>query len=177
MAKDNIILVGFMGTGKTAVGKRLASVLNKRFWDADKEIEKLTGMTLMRLYHKYGQVRFQSEEDLMLRKLLKEHNSVIATGGTLVLTQERYDLLSQSGIVICLTADPQVIGERVKRRNNRPLLRKNNLYQDICDLIKEREGLPNMADLVVDTSHRSFEEIMRIILEYLKTYDEQDKSQ
>lgn len=86
-------------------------------------------------------------------------------------------MLSQSGIVICLTADPQVIGERVKRRNNRPLLRKNNLYQDICDLIKEREGLPNMADLVVDTSHRSFEEIMRIILEYLKTYDEQDKSQ
>ncbi len=71
MAKDNIILVGFMGTGKTAVGKRLASVLNKRFWDADKEIEKLTGMTLMRLYHKYGQVRFQSEEDLMLRKLVK----------------------------------------------------------------------------------------------------------
>ncbi len=94
----------------------------------------------------------------------------------MVLTQERYDMLSQSGIVICLTADPQVIGERVKRRNNRPLLRKNNLYQDITNLIREREGLPNRADLVVDTSHRSFEEIMRIILEYLRTCEQQDNS-
>ena len=171
MARENIILVGFMGTGKTAVGKRLANVLGMRFWDADKEIEKLTGMTLVRLYHKYGKVRFQSEEDLMLRKLLKEKNSVIATGGTLVLTEERYEMLSQSGVVICLTADPKTIEERVQRRNNRPLLRRNNLYQDITNLIKEREGLPNSADLVVDTSHRSFEEIMEIVLDFLKAHD------
>lgn len=173
MARENIILVGFMGTGKTAIGKRLANVLNMRFWDADKEIEKLTGMTLMTLYHKYGKVRFQSEEDLMLRKLLRERNSVIATGGTLVLTEEWYDMLSQSGIVICLTAAPKIIEERVQRRNNRPLLRRNNLYQDITNLIKEREGLPNSADLVVDTSQRSFEEIMQIILEFLKTREQQ----
>ena len=108
----------------------------------------------------------------MLRKLLREHNSVIATGGTLTLTAERYEILSQSGIVICLTADPQVINERVKRRNNRPLLNKNNLYQDIIDLIKERESLPNRADLVVDTSQRSFDEIMQIILDYLQTHGE-----
>lgn len=109
----------------------------------------------------------------MLRKLLRERNSVIATGGTLVLTEERYNMLSQSGIVICLTATPKIIEERVQRRNNRPLLRRNNLYQDITNLIKEREGLPNSADLVVDTSQRSFEEIMQIILEFLKTREQQ----
>lgn len=164
---DNIILVGFMGTGKTAIGKRLSVILNKRFMDADKEIEKLTGMTLMTLYHKYGKVRFQSEEDLMLKKLLKEKNCVIATGGSLVLDEERYQLLSASGTVICLTADPKIIKERVQRRNNRPLLSRNNMYQDILALIKEREGMDNRAGLCIDTSNKNFEEIITEIVDFL----------
>lgn len=167
MVKENIILVGFMGTGKTAIGRRLATLLNKKFFDADNEIETLTGMSLMRLYHKYGMVRFQSEEELMLRKLVKEENAIIATGGSLVITEERMKILMDSGVVICLTADPQVIMERVQRRNNRPLLRKKSMYQDIVHLFKERQESHNRADLVVDTSNKTFEEIIEIILDYL----------
>lgn len=171
---NNIILVGFMGTGKTTIGKRLSAMLNRRFLDADKEIEKLTGMTLMTLYHKYGKVRFQSEEDLMLKKLLKEDNCVIATGGSLILDEQKYRLLSESGLVICLTADPKIIEQRVQRRNNRPLLSRNNMYHDILELSKEREGMHNRADLCVDTSHRNFEEIIAVITEFLqKQYEEQ----
>ena len=167
MSDENIILVGFMGTGKSAIGKRLASLLHKKFYDADKEIERVTGMSLMNLYNKYGIVRFQSEEELMLRKLVKEKNAIIATGGSLVIDEERLELLMDSGVVICLTADPKVIMERVQRRNNRPLLRKDNMYQDILALIKEREDVHNKAHLVVDTSHKSFEEIIQAITTFL----------
>ena len=163
---DNIILVGFMGTGKSAIGRRLAGILKRPFYDADLEMEKVTGMSLMRLCQKYGKIRFQSEEKLVLNKLLQKEQAVIAAGGTFVVDEEWLSLLRQSGKIICLTARNEVIRERVLRRNNRPFLRKECINEDIARQIPDREMMLCQADFVVDTSDKSLEEVVDLILNY-----------
>lgn len=168
--KTNIILIGFMGTGKTAVGKRLASLLNKGFYDTDQEVENVTGMSLSQLFTRYGEVRFKSEENLAVQRLAQKDNCVIATGGSLVLDEKNIGLLAKKGIVICLSAKPEIIYERVKRRNTRPLLQKGDLYQNIVDLITEREPIYKCADYYIDTSYMDFQEIIERIMTYLEEH-------
>ncbi|MDD2400726.1 MAG: shikimate kinase [Clostridia bacterium] len=166
----NIILIGFMGTGKTAVGKRLATLLNKDFYDSDQEVEAVTSMTISKLFNKYGEVRFRSEENLAIKRLVKKENCILATGGGFILDKKTIKLLAEKGIVICLSARPDVIFERVKRRNNRPLLSKGNLYQTILDLMEEREELYNYADYCIDTSDMDFQEIIDKIISILQDH-------
>jgi shikimate kinase len=167
---SNIILIGFMGTGKTAVGKRLAGILNMDFFDSDQEIEKVTGMSISRLFKKHGEIRFRSEETLMIQKLASKRNAVIATGGGIVLNPENIELLRSTGYLICLSAKPEVIYERVKRRNNnRPLLKKGDTYETILALLEERRELYQCADFTVDTSNMDFEEIINKILKFLNS--------
>ncbi|MDK2824600.1 MAG: shikimate kinase [Clostridia bacterium] len=156
-----------MGTGKTAVGKRLANILNMDFYDTDQEIEKVTGMSIARLFQKHGEIRFRSEESLVIKKLAKKKNSIIATGGGIVLNSQNIELLRKTGYLICLTAKPEIIYERVKRRNNRPLLKKGDTYETIVKLLKEREELYQCADFTIDTSDMDFEEIINKILKFL----------
>ena len=170
--KTNIVLVGFMGTGKTAVGKRLAAVLNKDFYDTDQEVEAVTNMTIPQLFAKFGEIRFRSEEQLAIKRLAQKENCVIATGGSMVLNKENIELLAEKGIIICLSAHPQVILERVKRRNNRPLLlKKRDLYETIVELMKQREELYKDADYYIDTSNLDFHEVIEKILAFLEKYD------
>ncbi|MFZ5943363.1 MAG: shikimate kinase [Bacillota bacterium] len=164
---SNIILIGFMGTGKTAVGKRLASILNMEFFDTDQEIEKVTGMSIARLFQKHGEIRFRSEEAIMIKKLSEKRNTIIATGGGIVLNTENIEILRDTGYIICLTAKPDVIYERVKRRNNRPLLKKGDTYANILTLLEEREEFYKCADFSVDTSEMDFEEIISEILKFI----------
>lgn len=107
--RKNIILVGFMGTGKSSVGRRLAGCLQMTFYDTDCEMEAVTGMDLMTLYWKCGKIRFQSEENLVLNKLLRKEHCVIATGGTLQLYEERLQAMRQSGMIVCLKAAPAML--------------------------------------------------------------------
>lgn len=158
--RTNIILVGFMGTGKSSVGRRLAERLGMDFYDTDIEMEKITGMDLMTLYWKYGKIRFQSEENLVLVKLLRRENCVIATGGTLQLSEERLEFMRQSGMLVCLQATPEMIRRRVVRRANRPLLRQAHLLEE---LYASQVCWELVADLVIDTTEKNFEEILRTI--------------
>ncbi len=153
-------MVGFMGTGKSSVGRRLAERLGMDFYDTDIEMEKITGMDLMTLYWKYGKIRFQSEENLVLVKLLRRENCVIATGGTLQLSEERLEFMRQSGMLVCLQATPEMIRRRVVRRANRPLLRQAHLLEE---LYASQVCWELVADLVIDTTEKNFEEILRTI--------------
>lgn len=162
-----------MGTGKTAVGKRLAAILNKDFYDTDQEIETVTGMTISQLFNRHGEVRFRSEENLAIQRLLEKENCIIATGGGIILNQANINLLAKNGIVICLTARPEIIYERVKRRNNRPLLKKGNLYETIVQLMQDREELYQCADFYIDTSNLDFHEIIEKIIAFLEEYGQE----
>ncbi len=163
--EKNIVLIGFMGTGKSTVASRLAARLNRKFVDMDREIERVVGMTVSEIFKRYGEIRFRSEEKLIAQKLARESGLVIATGGGVVLEQVNMDTLSQNGIIICLEATPNEILERVNRKKGtRPLIRKNAQLQDIEEMLKARETLYAQADYRVNTSGKSPEQVTNEIM-------------
>lgn len=167
--EKNIVLIGFMGTGKSTVGLKLAEKLGMKFVDMDKEIEKITGMSISTLFKRHGEIRFRSEERLMAKKLSNQKGLVIATGGGIVLQQENIDALRENGILICLDAEPKDIFERViRKRASRPLLKKNLQVKDIEEMLKEREPYYNCADFRVNTSGRDLDVIVNDIIKYIK---------
>lgn len=171
MSKNNIVLIGFMGTGKTAIGKRLAAALNKDFFDTDQEVEDVTGLTISQLFSRYGEIRFRSEENLAVARLAQKDNCIIATGGSIVLDQKNIDLLKEKGIIIHLSAKPEIIYERVRRRNSRPLLQKGDLYKNILEMIEKHEALYKCADWCIDTSDLDFQEVIAKIIAFLDEYE------
>lgn len=166
--KSNIVLIGFMGTGKTSLGRRLAGALDKEFVDTDMEIEKITGLTIPEIFRKHGEIRFRSEEKLMVKKVALKENCVISTGGGVVLDPENMIALKKNGWIIGLTATPKVIFSRVAKRNNRPLLYKNKSLEFIEKLLKEREPYYKQADLLLDTSEAEPEELISYVKQFLK---------
>ncbi|NLC76998.1 MAG: shikimate kinase [Clostridia bacterium] len=168
MEKSNIVLIGFMGVGKTSIGKKLADIYQREFIDTDREIEKLTGMTVSQIFARHGEIRFRSEENLIVTKVAARSNCVISTGGGAVIDPENIKALQANGILICLTADPQVIQERVSKRGGRPLLQKDRSIERIVQLLKEREPFYAEADFTVDTTHLSQEETIERIRVFLE---------
>jgi len=163
--EKNIVLIGFMGTGKSTVASRLAARLNRKFVDMDREIERVVGMTVSEIFKRYGEIRFRSEEKLIAQKLARESGLVIATGGGVVLEQVNMDTLSQNGIIICMEATPNEILERVNRKKGtRPLIRKNAQLQHIEEMLKARETLYAQADYRVNTSGKSPEQVTNEIM-------------
>lgn len=166
--EKNIVIIGFMGTGKSTVGSRLAQRLKRQFVDMDREIERIVGMTVSEIFKRYGEIRFRSEEKLMAQKLARESCLVIAAGGGVVLEQGNIDTLSQNGIIICLEATPNEIFERVNRKKGtRPLLKKDLKLEDIEEMLKARESLYARADYRVSTSGKSPEQVTNEIIEVL----------
>ena len=164
----NLVLIGFMGTGKSSVGLRLAQKLKKEFVDMDREIEEINGMSIAEIFKRYGEVRFRSEERLMAIKVGEREDLVVATGGGAVLISENIDALKKNGVLICLDASPQDIFARVNRKKGtRPLLNKNVNIEEIGKLLKEREALYNCADIRVDTSGKDLETITGEIIRML----------
>ncbi len=168
--KTNIVFIGFAGAGKTSVGKRLAQVLNRKFYDTDQVIETETGMSVPQIIEKFGEKYFRSEEKTVVKKLAENENCIISTGGGAVLDKNNLEMLLKKGIIICLSAKPEVIYHRVKEQNNRPLLQKGDLFWNILRLMKEREGVYKTADFVIDTSDLVYEQIIDRILTFLIEY-------
>jgi len=168
MAK-NIVFIGFMGTGKSTIGMRVAERLKKTFIDMDREIETLNGMSVAEIFRHYGEIRFRSEENLMAKKLARQKDLVIATGGGTVLNRENVAVLKENGILVCLDADPSDIQARVNRKKgSRPLLKKESSLADIEELLQAREPFYACADIRVTTTGKSMNEIVDVIIDRLK---------
>ncbi|MBM7867887.1 shikimate kinase [Heliobacterium gestii] len=166
--KQNIVLIGFMGTGKSTVGRRLAARLGYRYVDTDVEVEQVTGMTIAQIFDQYGEVRFRSEETLTARRMAAMERVVVATGGGIVLKPENVAALRSSGVLIGLEATPEVIWSRVVRRSHRPLIKRDITVEDIGEMMARRTPYYSCADVTVDTSERSVPEIVEAILAYLR---------
>ena len=157
-----------MGTGKSTVGTKIAERLNRRFVDMDREIEKLTGMTISQLFRRYGEVRFRSEEKLMAKKIAVQDDLVVATGGGIVLDQENIELLKRNGIIVCLVADPEEIFKRVSRKKGtRPLLKKNLTVDDIIAMLEERKPFYEQAEIIIQTNGRNIDTVVDDIIKKL----------
>lgn len=148
----NIVLIGFMGTGKTTVARILAHILNYTLIDTDCEIEARAGMTVSNIFAQYGTDYFRVLETKVLQELTDKQNIVVATGGGAVLRTENVQLLRQTGKLFLLTARPEVIYARILRdRTARPLLKGKPLAA-ISRLLLEREQAYRCADYIIDTS-------------------------
>lgn len=162
----NIILTGFMGTGKSTVGRRLARTLGWDFIDTDSEIERITGMSVAEIFRRHGETRFRSEENLLVKRLMTRENCVIATGGGTVLNPENQEILSGIGVVISLYAPVEIILDRVGQRTDRPLLKTGR--EEIEVLWQARQVSYARAEYTVDTTDKSVEEVEGEILTYLE---------
>ena len=120
--KTNIVLLGFMGSGKTVIGRQAARLLDFDFADVDEEIRQVTGMDLPKLYRKHGEIRCRSEERLLVGKLAQRERTVIACGGSLPPEEDNLRLLAERGWFVLLTAQPEVIRGRLSRKRDRLLV-------------------------------------------------------
>lgn len=164
----NIVLTGFMGTGKTAVGKEIARLLDMKLIDVDTEIEKSEKMTINEIFKQFGEPRFREIETEMITKLSKDKSSIISTGGGAVLKQENMDILRENGVIICLIATPETILGRTSNSNDRPLLQVENPLERIKGLLNFRRPFYEKADIMIDTEGKPPLRIAEEIIEKVK---------
>ncbi|MBN1366975.1 MAG: shikimate kinase [Dehalococcoidales bacterium] len=166
--KTSIALIGFMGTGKTAVGRILAAKLGKRFIELDELIEKRAGKSINDIF-RGGEIAFREMEIAAVKEVAGKKNQVIACGGGIVLNRINIDRLKQESITVLLTASPTVILKRTSTSNNRPLLNIGDRLQNIRGLLKFRKSFyDSAADLEINTTRLSIEDIADRIIEKLR---------
>lgn len=170
-ANPNIYLVGPMGAGKTTIGKRIAELKGMSFLDSDHEIEKRTGVDISFIFDMEGEEGFRKRERQMVAELTQEPNTVLATGGGVVLDSENRDLLSARGVVVYLETPLHQQVARTRNNRNRPLLEgSEDVEQTLRDLMEERDPLyRGIADLVVTTGDQPARKLAREIVERLET--------
>lgn len=135
---DNIILCGFMGTGKSTIGRIVAARLGWEFADTDTLIEEQQGYTVREIFEQQGEAVFRQLETDLCAAMSTWQENVIATGGGIVLRQENRDHLQRAGLVICLEAPAEEIYRRLQHATNRPLLQSDDPLQRIRELLAER---------------------------------------
>jgi shikimate kinase len=163
----NIYLVGFMGTGKTAVGKELAKRKKWQFVDLDDLIELKEKRSILDIFAKEGEPYFRRLEKRVLKEVSGEKKFVFACGGGVVLDKDNIRIMKETGIIICLTATPEVILKRISGYTHRPLLNVSDPKKQIELLLKLRAPYYAQADKAIDTSKISIEEIVARIIKLI----------
>ena len=168
--KTNIALIGFMGVGKTAVGKVLAEKLRRKFVELDSLIEQKAGKSIPDIFQQDGEVAFRELEIEVTREVSKDKNLVIACGGGIVLNKINIDRLRQQSRIVYLTASPRVILKRVSGDGDeRPLLKAANKALNIRELLGFRKPFyERAADIKIDTSKLDTDSIVEQIMNKLK---------
>ncbi|MCX7910879.1 MAG: shikimate kinase [Endomicrobia bacterium] len=165
----NIVLTGFMCTGKTSVGMKLKEILNYDYYDTDELIQKKMGLTISEIFRIFGESYFRDIESKVVKEVSKNDKSIISTGGGVVLRKENMENLRKNGIIINLSAKPETIYERLKKQPGiRPLLDKPNPLQEIRKLLKQREKYYQDCDFQIQTDNISVEKVAYKILECIK---------
>ena len=168
--KTNIALIGFMGTGKTAVGQLLAKKLSRKFIELDSVIEQKAGKSIPDIFQQDGEIAFRELEIKVAREIAREKNTVIACGGGLVLNKINIDRLKQESVIVYLTASPRVILKRVSAEvGQRPLLQVDNPDLTIKELLKFRKPFyERAADITINTSKLDINAVAEQIIDRLK---------
>jgi shikimate kinase / 3-dehydroquinate synthase len=168
MSKMSVILTGFMGTGKTTVGQRLAECLGKEFVDTDRHIEQLEGRSVAAIFAMEGEAYFRAIERRVIAQTMRM-GAVVATGGGAIMDPTNFERMRAAGPIICLTAEVDVLLQRTSADDSRPLLADSERRKRVNELLHERAAAYSQADVAIDTSHRTVEGVLDEILAFLRT--------
>ena len=164
-APRNIVLIGFMGSGKSSVGRIIAQRVNFALADTDQLIVRKTGLQITEIFKNHGEAYFRDQETAALESLRGQTGLVVSTGGGIVLRAGNVALLQELGFVAWLTASEDTVYERVSRSSKRPLMKTSDPRETIHKLLAEREPLyASAAHFTIDTSGRTRKEVANAII-------------
>ena len=146
-----LVLVGLMGAGKSSIGNKLSNYLNVGFIDADNEIEKAAGMTIVEIFEKFGEKYFRAGEKKVISRLILQQPQVLSTGGGAFISKDLRELIKIHGFSIWLKADFETLWPRVLGKTNRPLLNQIEPEKALKRLIKDRNPIYSKADVTVES--------------------------
>jgi len=164
----NLALIGFMGTGKSSVGRLVAEQLHFDYLDTDELIQSRSGRTITDIFDGEGEAVFRKLEQQLVSELAARKRTVIATGGGLPTNPVNLASLKTHALVVCLWASPERIWERVRNQTHRPLLRDPNPKSKIRELLAAREPFYRQADVLINTDLRSAREVTQQIVHQFK---------
>lgn len=165
-----VVLVGMMGSGKSAVGTALAKRLGVSFRDSDAEIERAAAASIAEIFARDGEAFFRAREAEVIARLLGEVPAILSTGGGAYLRPETRALISRHGVAVWLRADVELLWARVKHKDTRPLLRTKDPKKTLSDLLEARQGAYEQADLVADCrAEFSIEDMVDVVVSILAT--------
>ena len=165
MESKNIALIGFMGSGKSVVSKRLSRIWKKEIISTDKLIEQKEDRSVTKIFKESGEPYFREMEEAIIKEVCEKKNVILDCGGGVVLSCDNIQNLKKNSILIYLRTSLMVIYERVKGKKYRPLLNGSNVKQKIKELLEKRKPLYEQADLVIDTDHKTVAQICQEIRE------------
>lgn len=156
---ENLALVGFMGTGKSSVGRLAADILHFTYLDTDQVIEARASKPITEIFQQEGEPAFRDYERRVVEELTKRRKTVISTGGGLPVAESNLVSLKTHALVVCLWASPETIFERVRGHEHRPLLNNPDPLAKIRELLSIREPYYRKSDVLVNTEWRSVKEV------------------
>ena len=165
-----VALIGLMGAGKSAIGRRLALRLGVAFVDADHEIEQAAGCTIAEIFERYGEAEFREGEARVIARLLDDGPKVLATGGGAFMTAPTRALIKDKAVSLWLRADLDLLVHRTAGRTHRPLLNQGNPREILAGLIDKRYPVYAEADVIVDVSDETPDTTTRRVHDALTTY-------
>ncbi|SHG22846.1 shikimate kinase [Cognatishimia maritima] len=168
--KKTVVMVGMMGAGKTAVGRALAAKIGVPFLDSDAEIVKAANMAIAEIFERDGEAFFRQKETQVIERLLDEERGILSTGGGAFLAEANRDLISDKGVAVWLDADLDLLWQRVRHKDTRPLLHTPNPRQTLKEIYEVRVPVYAKAELSVKADAKySIEDMADRVLEALLT--------
>jgi shikimate kinase len=170
LGRRSIVLVGMMGSGKSSIGRRLATRLAVPFVDADSEIEEAAGMTIAEIFERHGEPYFRAGEARVIARLLDHGPQVLATGGGAFMNRDTRAIVGLRGVSVWLKAELDVLMKRIKRRGDRPLLKTEDPAATLAALIEQRYPTYAEADLTVNSRDVPHDAIVDEIIAALRPH-------
>lgn len=177
LGQRSVVFVGLMGAGKTAIGRRVAHMLDLPFLDSDHEIESAARLSVPELFELYGEPEFRALETRVIGRLLENGPQVLSTGGGAFMNEQTRQAIAANGVSVWLKAEIDVLLDRVGRKNNRPLLKTGNPRDILLRLMDQRYPTYALADLTVHTRDEKKDVIAAEVIAALKVrFERSDKA-
>jgi len=165
-----LVLVGMMGAGKSSIGWRIAKKLGVPFFDSDQEVERAAGCSVADIFETWGEAAFRDAERRVIKRLLTDSVQVVSTGDGAFIDDSIREVIKENSISLWLRADPEILYERVTRRDTRPVLFEGDPKVILEEMVEKRYPIYAEADITVDSNDDAHEATVTRVIEVLKDH-------